>query len=47
MIRIAFQDRHNEDKALEVSKREYLINFEMPALVARQWESVRGRRERK
>ena len=47
MFRIVLQDRHDEDEALEVSKRNYSIDIEMPVLVARLRNNYGGKRERK
>ena len=47
MFRVVLQDRHDEDEALEVSKRNYSIDSEMPVLVARLRNNFGGKRERK
>lgn len=47
MLRVVLQDRHDEDEALEVINREYEIDFEMSALVARQRDAAWGKPERR
>jgi len=42
MLGVALQDRHHEDKALEILKRQYGMKFGIPAAITRQLVNAAG-----